>query len=211
MRKNFLIICLTLLCFLIPCVSACNNSTSPSTPDNEQTEPFNPVLNELDVQIGVDQTFQLQVLNNTKNAAVEWVSLNSDIVKVTNGELLGLKTGVTSVRAMVGERTLVCKVTVTMQEQLLLQLTLKNEPRTDGEYRLNLLKGDAYTITPALVGRTELQEVSFDVSSSNAALLIVGSTITGESTVENAIVKVSCSYEGKTYEIDVIVSVYEEV
>lgn len=212
MRKKFLILCLTLMCFLMPCVSACNNSAPSSIPpDNEQTEPFNPVLNEVNIEIGVDQTFQLQVLDNTENLHVEWVSLDSSIVSVTNGLVVGNKIGSTTIRAMVGEKRLACKVTVKLQEQLLLQLVLKNETSQDGVYRLNLLKGDTYTLTPALMSKTEIQEVTFNVTTENAALSVHNGSVTGNAVVENSIVKVSCTYENKTYEIDVFVSVYEEV
>ena len=209
MRKIFcgLLATLTAVC----CISfvACKNDDKTETDDttSEQTQVC--VLNELELNVSVDGTFDLQVLGNDLGLDVEWSSANVNIATVDNGKVFGVAPGKTSVTAKVGEQTLTCEVTVAFSYDNVVYITLVDEIEADDKFALQLLKGSTYTLSPALMDGEKVDDVTFTVVSKSTAVTVQNTTLTAVSAVENAEVEISCTYNDQTYTLTVYVTVAE--
>lgn len=187
----------------------CINFTACKTDEPTSEKPQVFVLNELELNVNVDGTFDLQVLGNDLDLDVEWSSANVNIATVENGKVLGVAPGKTSVMAKVGGQTLVCEVTVAFLYDNVVYITLENEPETDDTFALQLLKGSTYTLSPVLIDGEKVSDLEFMLVSNSAAVAVHNTTITAVSTVENAQVEISCLYENQTYTLTVYVTVAE--
>ncbi|MBQ3506218.1 MAG: Ig-like domain-containing protein [Clostridia bacterium] len=209
MRKIFCGLLATLTAVCCMCFAACTNDDETETDDttSEQTQVC--VLSELELNVSVDGSFDLQVLGNDLGLDVEWSSANVNIATVDEGKVVGIAPGKTNVTAKVGEQTLVCEVTVAFSYDNVVYITLANELEKDDTFRLQLLKGSTYTLTPMLMDGEEVDGVTFKVDSNSTAVTVQDKTLTAVSVVENAEVEISCSYKNQTYTLTVYVTVAE--
>ena len=207
MRKFFRMV-LSVLC-AVCCVGlvACKNDKDSSGKPEGDTQVC--VLNELELKVGVDESFTLQVLGNDLALPIEWYSANANIAAVENGEVLGVAPGKTEIIAKVGTQTLTCEITVAFSYNNVAYITLENEVETENGYELLLLKGSTYVLSPVLMNGEKVEGVSFNYTSSSAAVTAQNGTLTAVSAVENAEVTVSCTYENQTYALTVYVTVAE--
>jgi hypothetical protein len=167
------------------------------------------VLNELELNVNVDETFDLQVLGNDLGLDVEWSSANVNVATVENGKVFGVTPGKTIVTAKVGEQTLSCEVTVAFSYDNVVYITLENELTADGIFSLQLLKGTTYTLSPVLMDGEKVEDLAFVLVSNSAAVTVQNTMLTAISAVENAEVEISCLYENQTYTLTVYVTVAE--
>ena len=189
---------------------ACNAQTSAnsSTPSDSDEQVY--VLNEPVLELNVGDTFSLSVLNLQSDARVEWRSLQSVIANVDGqGVVTALSPGKTQIIATVDEQTLTCVVKVDVQLNLLPTLELQGMQPQGGEYRLSLILGDEYNITPVLEMTGETLETTFTITSDSAAVTVENNTLRAVSEIEEAKITVSCTYQGETYSIDCYVCVEE--
>ena len=204
-KKNFLnvviALMLTLLCLF---VGACVPSTGGTS---GEVYPY--VLNELSISLGVDETFELQVLGSDGSEEVKWTTDNPNVAKVANGIVSGIAPGKANIRVLVGGKTLQCQVTVSFKYHSAVYLTLENEILVGGNYYLTLLKGESYFLSPALIDGKKVENVSFTLTSENETLQISETEVLGTAEIENAELTVSCIYEQQEYTVKVFVTVKE--
>lgn len=218
MRKKWITTILTAIA-TVCCVffAACGGSNSSSSASNSGDETQIYVLNELSIDLGVDETFTLQVLGNDSGKAVEWNSSDVNIVTVEDGVVVGVAPGRVNVTATVDEQELVCEVTVAFAYDNAIYVALENQTEeivaigeeTINGYTLTLNKSETYTLAPSLIDGEKVENVTFTVTSESEALTVNGKTITAVAAADNAEVKVSCEYEGKTYVARVFVTVVD--
>lgn len=207
MHKNkFLSIVLAVVFSLcIVCFGACKKAEEQPSVD----EPTTYALNELSIALNVDETFQLQVLGADENEEIKWTTDNASVAKVVDGVVTGVAPGKANVRATIDGKSLICKIVVSFAYDNAVYLTLENEIEVDGSYYLTLLKGETYTLSPALIDGEKVEDVRFIVQCENVALEILETTIKAVSIVENAKITVSCNYGQKEYKINVFLTVKE--
>ncbi len=207
-KMRSLLLALTLctaLCFGV----ACNDEGDSSNGAPPKAEIVY-VVNEPIVEMNVGDTFTLSVLNLREGESVSWRSLQAAIVSVdAEGKMTALSPGQTTVLATIGDQTVRCSVTVGMKLNLLPTLTLEGLQKKDGAYKLNLMRGDEYELSPALyLGEGEV-ETSFSLESSTEAVAIDGATLQANGVTENAQITISCTYESQTYTVVCYVTVEE--
>ena len=154
-----LLVAVFIACFLTFGVACKDEENS-----DESTEIETPVtyeLSETSVVLGLGETKELTVLNNDSNAAVEWKSDDISIVTVADGTITAKNFGSTRIKAKIGKITLVCKVDVVVFYENIIEITLEGENEENGVVYLNLIKGDTYTLSPALIDGEKVNNVSF--------------------------------------------------
>lgn len=186
-------------------VGAC----TPSTGEQSSGTSYQYALNELSVTLGVDESFELQVLGGDGSEEIKWTTDNVSVAKVTNGVVTGIAPGKANIRVSVGGKTLQCQVTVSFEYHNAVYLTLENELSVDGKYYLTLLKGESYLLSPALIDGEKVENASFLLASESVALQISGLEVQAAAAVENAELTVSCTYEQQEYAVSVFVTVRE--
>lgn len=204
-----LLVTIFIVCFLTVGV-ACKDKENSDGPIDGET-PITYELSETSVVLGLGETKSLTVLNNVSNATVEWKSDDISIVTVSNGTITAKNFGSTRITAKIGKTTLVCQVSVVVFYENIIELTLEGEQEENGAVYLNLLKGDAYTLSPALIDGEKVQDVSFTCTAESQEIAVSNLTITAIEVVENAKVTITCEYQEKTYTLSVYVTVSEEV
>ncbi len=201
-----LLLCIV-TCFGVACKKKPNEEPTPELPPEEVLDP---VLNEIVLELSLGDTFTLCVLNLQEEESVVWKSTETSIASVdSEGNVTALSPGKTKVLATVGKKTFSCMVTVGVKLDLVPTLALKDMPKKDGEYRLNLMRGDEYELSPVLCLGLEEVEASFTLTSSADAVAVDGYTLKANGVTQNAQISVSCAYEGETYSLVCYVSVEE--
>ena len=206
-KKSISVILSVLVTMVLALFAACsggdsNSSSAPAT---------NPVtLDKTAITLSIDGEATLQVLGGEEGQTVVWEAKNPKVATVANGKVTGVSLGTTVVTATVGEKTLECSVTVVIFYENVVEIELENEVQDNTSFRL--LKGDTYTFKPALIDGTKVENVTFTLTTSNnEAITVEGMTITAVKAVENAEVKIACTYNGQAYSLTVYVSVDQEV
>ena len=206
MYKKYIKVLLSVLlaCILVPII-ACKKQTVTST------EELKLALDCTELSLGIGQKETLRVLNNENGLPVEWRAENSAVASVKDGLVSAVAIGETKIYAIVGETTLVCAVTVSIEYESVIEIVLENEIKQGGEYRIRLLKGDCYTFTPRLSGGAAAENATFTMSSDSGALSVSGLTVLANSAVEGARLQITTVYGGNSYSVDIFVTVDEEV
>ena len=206
-KKSISVILSVLVTMVLALFAACsgggdsNSSSAPAT---------NPVtLDKTAITLSIDGEDTLQVLGGEEGQTVVWEAKNPKVATVANGKVTGVSLGTTVVTATVGEKTLECSVTVVIFYENVVEIELENEVQDNTSFRL--LTGDTYTFKPALIDGTKVENVTFTLTSNNAAITVSGMTITAVEAVEEAEVKIACTYNGQAYSLTVYVSVDQEV
>lgn len=190
--------------FFVCCKEENKTPTESVAPENTY------VLNEYDISLSVDETFDLTVISDDEDGfAVNWQTSNARIATVENGRVTGLAPGSVQIVAVVEGKALTCTVTVSFAYENAVYMVLENELETEKGYALKFLKGDSYTLAPVLMDGEKVEDATFTLSCEASALNVSGLTITAMAAVENAEVLVSCSYQGKIYGLTVTVTVLE--
>ncbi len=202
----FVLILCVAMCFGVACKIGNNSSSNPEQSGAESKY----VLNQPILELNVGDTFTLSVLNFNGGEGVEWRSLQAAIANVDNGgTVTAIKPGKTNVLATIGDKTLSCVVTVGIKLDLLPTLELKGMQKRDGEYKLNLMRGDEYTLTPILYLGDEEIETQFTLTSNENAVATEGNTLKANGITQTAQITVSCVYKNQTYSVICYVSVEE--
>ncbi len=198
------------LCIAVCFGVACNGSKDDSSNGDLPKEEVVYVFNEPILEINVGDTFTLSVLNLQGGENVSWRSLQAAIASVDDaGNITAISPGKTSVLATVGEQTLSCSITVGIKLNLLPTLTLEGLQQKEGAYKLNLMRGDEYELSPALYLGEEKVEVSFTLTSDAEAVATVGNILQAKEITQQAQITVSCEYEGESYSVVCYVTVEE--
>lgn len=206
--KN-LLVAIFIACFLTVAVACKDKENSDGSTEIET--PVTYELSEESVVLGLGETKDLTVLNNDSNATVEWKSDDISIVTVSDGTITAKNFGSTRITAKIGKITLVCKVDVVVFYENIIELTIEGEIEENGAVYLNLLKGDTYTLSPALIDGEKVNDASFVCTTESQEIAVSNLTITAREIVENAKVTITCEYQEKTYTLSVYVTVSEEV
>ncbi len=187
------------------------DNSSNSSPQNTSSPVQNQTygLSEVEISVEIDEKFTLEIISDGEiTESAKWESENVGVALVdVNGVVTGKSLGTTRIFAKIGGKQLVAVVKVVENLEVIPQLTLKNEFAQEGKYTFNLLEGGSYTLTPALVADTEIEGVTFTVSSANNAVAIEGCTLTGVSEATDVEIQITCEYEGKTYTLTAFVNV----
>lgn len=197
------------------CIAAClgvackkEETSSSSAPTSSEETVY--VLNQPVLELFVGETFSLSVLNAGAGDSVEWRSTQAGVASVDgSGTVTANAPGTASVHATLGDKTLTCIVTVNVTLNVLPTVEFKGMQPRDGEYKLYLMQGDEYEVTPALYVGGEETETAFTLTSDNAAVTVEGNTLTANAAVQSAKITASCTYENQTYSVVCYVSVEE--
>lgn len=207
LKKRFILFFILILCLgiVFSVGFACNKEESEIEPQIEYG------INEVEIEIKVDSTFQLKILSNIPyTAEVVWESENPSIATVdVNGVVTGENIGITRVVSRVDEKIFYTKVSVVENYEFIPEIVLDGEVLTNDIYTINILKNDYYTFSPIL--RNVDESVDFNITSSDNAVQVLESLrIKGISIKKNVELKISCEYQSKNYSILVIVNVIGE-
>jgi len=201
-KKSISVILSVLVTMVLALFAACNvGSLSGSVPPATDSV----TLDKTAITLSIDGETTLQVLGNEEGQTVRWNTSNVAVATVENGKVTGVSLGSAVITATVGEKTLECRVTVTIFYENVVEIVLENEVKDNTNFRL--LTGDTYTFKPALIDGTKVENVTFTLTSNNAAITVSGMTITAVEAVENAEVEIACTYNGQAYALTVYVSV----
>lgn len=168
------------------------------------------VLNEPFLELETGESFQLEIINLRETDVVEWRSLQSGIANVDNqGVITALNPGETKVIAVIGDKILSCIVKTKISLTAIPTLEFQGMQKRNGEYKLCLIKGDEYKLTPVLEKDGREIEIQFTMSTSDNALSINDYTIIANETTQRAQVVVSCNYNNEVYSVICYVDVEE--
>lgn len=201
--KVFLLLILSLFVF-----TSCNSKSG--NKNSQPNEPIVPILNEYDLELTIDESFTLQVLNY--DGKVEWSVSDYKILSVDeDGVVVCLGVGKANVIAKADDKTLVCEVVCSIDYQAKPYIELDGEVNGENGYSFTLAKGDEYELSPVLkVAGEAVEGVQFTLSSSQENVEVVGNVLKGKTpTLEAAVLTISCEYNGKTYSLNCTVSVRE--
>lgn len=184
---------------------------APSSSTSVQTPSPTLVLNQPVLELDVDETFTLEVLNLPQGLLVEWESMQPSVAAVTqSGEVTGKYIGETTVKAYVDGQTLVCYVTVGVTLNPVPVFTLSGMEKTNGGYERNLIKGATYDFIPTLTVDGETVEANVTATSSEPTNVAVdGCKITALAPTQTAKITFTCEYNGKTYTLECSITVEE--
>ena len=201
-KKSISVILSVLVTMVLALFAACNvGSLSGSVPPATDSV----TLDKTAVTLSIGGETTLQVLGNEEGQTVRWNTSNVAVATVENGKVTGVSLGSAVITATVGEKALECRVTVAIFYENVVEIVLENEVKDNTNFRL--LTGDTYTFKPALIDGTKVENVTFTLTSKNAAVTVSGMTITAVNAVEDAEVEIACTYNGQTYALTVYVSV----
>lgn len=210
-KKRLCKVLLVLALCVIACFGvACKESETSSSSAPQTSEQTVYVLNQPVLELNVGETFPLSVLNLQGGESVEWRSMQAGVASVDNaGTVTAVTPGETTVLATVGGKTLSCIVTVKITLNVLPTLELDGMQKQEGEYKLNLMKGEEYALAPALYVGGEKVETTFTLISSETAVAVEGNVLKANAETATAQITVSCTYENQTYSVVCYVSVEE--
>lgn len=211
MLKKYINVIITILmaCFFTVGVACGNKENNDVNSGNGASITYE--LSETAVVLELGETKQLTVLNNTTGETVEWKSEDISIATVSNGSITAKNFGSTRITAKIGKTTLVCKVEIVVFYENIIELTLEGEQEQNGVVYLNLLKGDEYALSPALIDGEKVDGVSFHCATESQEITVSNLIITAMKTVENAKITITCAYQENIYTLLVYVTVSEEV
>ena len=207
-RKSLLFI-IFVLCLTIVSLTgvACNNNETSS--DVPQKNDY--AISELEIELEVDSTFQLQVISNVSyTEEVLWESENFSIATVgVDGVVTGKNIGVTRIVAKIDGKTFYTKVTVVDNYDFVPELVLDGEVLTDGNYEITILKNGYYSLSPQLKNVDDV--VDFTITSSDTSVQVLDAyKIKGIFVKDNVKLTISCVYQSKSYSILLVVNVVGE-
>ena len=176
-------------------------------PQNEPTKPQEQVVEISDtvLEMIVGDVKQLTITNVPNGAQIDWITSNSNVVVVSEGTVTAIDYGTAVISVLVGEQQLFCEVVVGFDYESIPVLKLENEVQTNGQYTFRLYVQDSYTFTPVLMCEGEKLTTSFTLTTQSNCVSVNGMTIVAESETENAELLLSCTYEGKTYTLEIVV------
>lgn len=197
---------LTFIFILAISASACDTKKSENT---EENIPLPYVLNEIELDLGVNESFTLSVLNLGEEDVVIWSSNNEPTVSVSNGTVLGIKPGRATITATVGNKKLTCLVNVSIKLENVPVFLITNLIEDENVYTLNLIKGDEFKLEPQLIVGSNAQDVEISVQFDSENISIDNLCVKAVQTCQNVVVTLTCEYNGVIYSAVCKVSVGE--
>jgi hypothetical protein len=197
------------MCGIALLAVGCKKKETPlaPTPEVESAPVYSLSVTELALELGDSQVITVNGLRDTDTVIYE--SNDSAIVSIEQtGKITAMGVGSTFITAMIGDEIFSCDVTVNIKYEYVPKIYLRNEPEAAiGEYRLNLIKGEQYTIEPLLQYNGVEIETDFRIEYTGENIIISGMSLLAQEICENQKLLVKCEYEGTTYEMKLIVSV----
>lgn len=191
MFKKFKIITLILAIVCAFSLVACDKK-----PNDEETTA--PTLSVTEVELKLGDTVTLEVTDY--EGEIEWAVGDYKIATVDNGVVTAVGIGQTEVICIVGDTVLTCKVTCTIDYVEIPRIILLGEIKEANGYKITLDPNRTYELTPALIkDNKQVEDVTFTLSSENAAVTTDGMTVKGVSVHSGVTVTISCEFEGSTY------------
>ena len=189
-----------LLALAIPfCVVGCNKQPEdPNKNDNQDT--ITPTLSVTEIDLKVDQSYTLTVLDY--DGVVEWGVSDTNVINVDNGVVTAVGIGTANVTAIVGDIVLTCKVECTVDYVAVPNVVLDGEVKGDNGYVITLQVNSSYEITPKLIiSGVAIEDITFTVSCQDDSLTIEKYTVKALLETTGSNVTFSCEYQGQTYSV----------